>query len=117
MITCVVDYVIDPAKIEDFERFAARTDALDHHIALTTLFEILEVSSRAETPEALAARCGASGHVVDVVPLALLVAAHERSNQLDLVVRRAVSLGGDTDTIASIAGQVAGASVVSCPPP
>ena len=78
---------------------------------------LIEVSSRAETPEALAARCGASGHVVDVVPLALLVAAHERSNQLDLVVRRAVSLGGDTDTIASIAGQVAGASVVSCPPP
>jgi len=31
-----------------FERFAARTDALDHHIALTTLFEILEVSSRAD---------------------------------------------------------------------
>lgn len=24
MITCVVDYVIDAAKIEDFERFAAR---------------------------------------------------------------------------------------------
>jgi len=31
-----------------FERFAARTDALDHHVALTTLFEILEVSSRAD---------------------------------------------------------------------
>lgn len=31
-----------------FERFAARADSLDHHIALTTLFEILEVSSRAD---------------------------------------------------------------------
>jgi len=31
-----------------FERFAARTEALDHHVALTTLFEIVEVSSRAD---------------------------------------------------------------------
>ncbi len=31
-----------------FERFAARSDAADHHVALTTLFEILEVSSRAD---------------------------------------------------------------------
>lgn len=71
---------------------------------------LIEVSSRAETPEAVSARCGASGHVVDVVPLALLVASHEGSSPLDVVVKRAVSLGGDTDTIASIAGQIAGAS-------
>ena len=71
---------------------------------------LMEVSSRAETPESVAVRHGSSGHVVDVVPLALLVAAHERSNELEPVVRRAVSLGGDTDTIAAIAGQVAGAS-------
>ncbi|HZH07408.1 MAG TPA: cell division protein ZapD, partial [Lautropia sp.] len=31
-----------------FERFAARAEAVDHHVALTTLFEILEVSSRAD---------------------------------------------------------------------
>ena len=31
-----------------FERFVARTETLDHHIALTTLFEILEVSARAD---------------------------------------------------------------------
>jgi cell division protein ZapD len=31
-----------------FERFAGRDDPMDHHIALTTLFEILEVSSRAD---------------------------------------------------------------------
>ncbi len=39
-------------RLEDlFERsrhFIARTDALDHHVALLTLFEILEVSSRAD---------------------------------------------------------------------
>ena len=37
MITCVVDYVIDPAKLADFERFASRWMQLvnqhggDHH--------------------------------------------------------------------------------------
>jgi cell division protein ZapD len=31
-----------------FERFAGRTEAPDHHVALTTLFDILEVSSRAD---------------------------------------------------------------------
>ena len=32
MITCVVDYVIDPAKIEDFERFARRwMDLVNRH--------------------------------------------------------------------------------------
>jgi ADP-ribosylglycohydrolase len=71
---------------------------------------LIEVSSQSETPEAVAARYGSSGHVVDVVPLALLVAEYERSSPLEHVVRRAVQLGGDTDTIASIAGQVAGAS-------
>ena len=39
-------------RLEDlFERsrhFIARTDPLDHHVALLTLFEILEVSSRAD---------------------------------------------------------------------
>lgn len=32
MITCVVEYVIDPAKIEDFERFArAWMELVDRH--------------------------------------------------------------------------------------
>ena len=39
-------------RLEDlFERlgvFLSRDDALDHHIALLTLFEILEVASRAD---------------------------------------------------------------------
>ena len=31
-----------------FERYAGRAEPMDHHIALTTLFEILEISSRAD---------------------------------------------------------------------
>lgn len=31
-----------------FETYAVRTEPVDHHVALTTLFEILEVSSRAD---------------------------------------------------------------------
>jgi ADP-ribosylglycohydrolase len=71
-----------------------------------------EVGASGEAPEAVAKRFGASGYVVEAVPLALLVAAHERTAGLATVLERAVALGGDTDTIASIAGQIVGASGV-----
>ena len=74
-----------------------------------------EVLAAGEPPEAIASRLGASGYVVEAVPLALLVAACERTSDLARVLKRAVALGGDTDTIASIAGQVAGASGVAVP--
>lgn len=56
-----------------------------------------------------------AGYVVEAVPLALLVAAQERTRGLASVLERAVALGGDTDTIASIAGQVVAASGVEVP--
>jgi len=74
-----------------------------------------EIGASAEAPEAVAKRFGASGYVVEAVPLALLVAAHERTSGLATVLERAVSLGGDADTIASIAGQVVGASGADVP--
>lgn len=74
-----------------------------------------EIGTSAEAPEAVAKRFGASGYVVEAVPLALLIAAHGRTNALAAVLERAVALGGDTDTIASIAGHVVGASGVELP--
>jgi len=73
---------------------------------------LLEILAADETPDAVARRYGASGYVVEAVPLALLVAARERTRGLEGVLERAVALGGDTDTIASIAGQIVGASGV-----
>ena len=58
-----------------------------------------------------AASIGASGHVVDTIPLALFLAQGIATDPLDTVLRNAASIAGDTDTISSIAGQVAGAAV------
>jgi len=52
---------------------------------------------------------GASGHVVDTVPLALYCAQSISAHPLPAVLAQTIGVGGDTDTIASIAGQLAGA--------
>ncbi|MEZ5293802.1 MAG: ADP-ribosylglycohydrolase family protein [Vicinamibacterales bacterium] len=57
-----------------------------------------------------AAQFGSSGYVVDAVPMALFVASRSAHLGIQSVAEEAASLGGDTDTIASIASQVTGAS-------
>ena len=52
---------------------------------------------------------GTSGYVVESVPLALYAARNIDRFPLKLVLRDAIEAGGDTDTIASITGQIAGA--------
>ena len=59
-------------------------------------------------PTEAASRFGASGHVVDTVPLALYSAQFIAEKSLATVIAQAVGVGGDTDTIASITGQIAG---------
>jgi ADP-ribosylglycohydrolase len=54
---------------------------------------------------------GASGHVVDTVPLALYCAQSIESEPFEAVLAETIRLGGDTDTIASITGQLAGTVV------
>ncbi len=56
---------------------------------------------------------GATGHVVDTVPLALYCAQSIADDPLPVVLTHTISVGGDTDTIASIAGQLAGSVVGS----
>jgi len=56
----------------------------------------------------IASRFGASGWVVDTVPLALYCAQFVAEQPLSTVIAQAIEVGGDTDTIASITGQVAG---------
>jgi ADP-ribosyl-[dinitrogen reductase] hydrolase len=63
-----------------------------------------------ETPVSdLAQRFGASGYVVETVPLALFLARRITPASFADVLAELVEAGGDTDTICSIAGQVAGA--------
>jgi ADP-ribosyl-[dinitrogen reductase] hydrolase len=56
----------------------------------------------------VASRFGATGYVVDTVPLALYCAQFIAMQSLPQVLAQTIAAGGDTDTIASIAGQIAG---------
>ena len=67
-----------------------------------------ELLSLRISPFDVATRFGASGYVVDSVPLALYCAQFIADEPLANVLAMAISAGGDTDTIASITGQVAG---------
>ena len=52
---------------------------------------------------------GTTGYVVDSVPFALYAAQSIESVSFDLLLRNVIQAGGDTDTIASMTGQIAGA--------
>ena len=54
---------------------------------------------------------GSSGFVVESVPLALFAAQSIARQPFETVIGQAVAAGGDTDTVASIVGQIVGAGV------
>ena len=56
----------------------------------------------------VAGEFGSSGYVVDSVPLALYAVRSIDRVPFEEVVRNAIEAGGDTDTIASMTGQIAG---------
>lgn len=58
--------------------------------------------------KALAQLTGTSGYVIESVPLALAGASLIGQLEFDTLIKELISCGGDTDTIAAIAGQVAG---------
>jgi ADP-ribosylglycohydrolase len=60
------------------------------------------------SPIDVAGQFGASGYVVDTVPLALYCAQNIANHSIESVLTSAIACGGDTDTIASITGQIAG---------
>jgi ADP-ribosylglycohydrolase len=62
-------------------------------------------------PSDVAKHTGNSGYVVESVPLALYGAQQVRSLGFQQMIEGLVAAGGDTDTIASMAGQVAGAVI------
>jgi ADP-ribosyl-[dinitrogen reductase] hydrolase len=60
---------------------------------------------------AIAQRFGCSGYVVESVPLAVYAAAEFAERSFNDVLTRLIEAGGDTDTIASIAGQIIGTRI------
>ena len=65
-------------------------------------------SFRNESVAHIAAKFGASGYVVESVPLALFAARLIEHQTFDEVLRTVIEAGGDTDTNASMTGQIAG---------
>jgi ADP-ribosylglycohydrolase len=59
----------------------------------------------------IAARFGSSGYVVDSIPLAVYAAQFGAQVPCEGVFRQVIECGGDTDTIAAIAGQIIGAAI------
>lgn len=80
------------------------TQMRDRLIALT------EIDKQTPLLE-IASRFGCSGYVAESVPLALCGASRIRSLDFRTILIELIACGGDTDTNASIAGQVAGALI------
>lgn len=69
---------------------------------------LIDLRDSSGSIDGYASRFASSGYVVDSVPLAIL-AATQSSDVLD-TIERIVQCGGDTDTIASMFGQIFGAA-------
>ena len=63
------------------------------------------------TIQEVVARHGASGFVAESVPLALLAAKKSTELGFENTLAQVIMAGGDTDTIASITGQIIGAEI------
>lgn len=61
------------------------------------------------TIQEFADRYGTTGYAADSVPLAIVAASHIDGLGFEAMLRALINCGGDTDTNASIAGQIAGA--------
>jgi ADP-ribosyl-[dinitrogen reductase] hydrolase len=83
-------------------------DALPDSAVRDRITEFIRVNIK---PEEAASKFGASGYVVETVPLALSFAQYIAQDSLSATLERAIHAGGDTDTIASITGQIAGTVV------
>lgn len=74
------------------------------------LIELTKVNHLISLKE-LASRMGASGYVVESVPLALFASQRLERLGFTKLMEELIVAGGDTDTIASITGQITGAII------
>ena len=82
-------------------------DAVPETEVRDRLLEIAKVEDGLSLPE-VALRFASSGYVVETVPMALCAANRTEALGFKRMIHELISAGGDTDTTASIAGQIAG---------
>lgn len=97
-----------------FDQTASPAKLLDHvlqHLPDSRVRDrVKELSKLTERSVAeIGIEFGSSGYVVESVPLALYAARFIDRLPFDEVISNAIKAGGDTDTVASITGQIAGA--------
>jgi ADP-ribosylglycohydrolase len=109
-VTLAIRSVLSGMWSGDRSFLAATVDSLPDSAVRDRIEELLPLKLPASE---VARSFGATGHVVDTVPLALYCAQSIAFEPLPTVLARTISAGGDTDTIASIAGQLAGTVVGS----
>lgn len=88
---------------------SAVVDLLPDTAVRDRISELVPLSQTMSLMEA-ADRYGSSGYVVESVPLALLIVEKTAALGFEAVIRSSIQVSQDTDTIASMAGQIAGAS-------
>ncbi|HPF40077.1 MAG TPA: ADP-ribosylglycohydrolase family protein [Phycisphaerae bacterium] len=103
---------------------AIRAAAFDTSASMTSLVEAVArrlpdsvtrdrlreaVAASAPSIAWMAGQYGAGGYAAESVPLAIVAASRARELGFDGVIRDLISQGGDTDTNASMAGQIVGA--------
>ena len=87
--------------LENAARSLPDTRVRDRILELAALPKNLDLSE-------LGRRFGTSGYVVESVPFALYAAQSITGRSLDVLLRTVIEAGGDTDTTASLTGQIAG---------
>ena len=102
LLAVVTGNAVPPAGVWSFAAHLPDSRVRDRLLA----FEDLSPESTLAT---VAGRFGSSGYVIETVPLALFTAARITGHSFESILGELVAAGGDTDTIGSIAGQVAGA--------
>ena len=93
----------------DMSLLSSVSDALPDSRVRDRICEVAEFL-KSNSLENCATRHGSSGYVVESVPLALAGACFAANLGITKMMQSLIECGGDTDTIASMAGQIAGAA-------
>ena len=107
-VVLAIRKVLSGSWTSDLSLLRAVADELPDVRVTERLLELAALDPQTP-PREVAAEFGCSGYVVESVPLALFSASRAPAIGFEAVISEVVQAGGDTDTNASIAGQVAGA--------